>query len=192
MRSQIPGLAIGALIAGYLTPPAPGAPGWQTYKDQRLGYSISYPASWKPDTNYIYAGFGPDHEIHGVAFQIPQTLTKGTNLSANLTSLSVEGLPGNHCRAARFIPNPSYQKMVQDGGRSWSTAKSSEGAAGNFYDTVVFALPESSPCLAVRYSIHSTNISNYDPGSVQPFDRVGLLKTFATIRHTLRVKPSSR
>jgi hypothetical protein len=133
-----------------------------------------------------YVGFGPDHEIHGVALQIPQSLTKGTNLSAHATSLSVEGVPGNSCDAARFIPNPPNQKTVRDGGRIWSTASTSEGAAGNFYDIAVFALPESSPCLAVRYTIHSTNISNYDPNTVHPFDRTGLLKTLEAIRHTLR------
>jgi hypothetical protein len=62
-----------------------------------------------------------------------------------------------------------------------------DAGAGNLYDVAIFALPGSNPCLAVRYTIHSTNIGNYDPGTVKPFDRTGLIKTFATIRRTLRL-----
>jgi hypothetical protein len=189
MRPGFPCLATGAIFAGLLATPAAAAPtGWRTYTDEKLGYAISYPAGWTLDKHYIYGGFGPDHEIRGVAFQIPQSLTKGTNLSASRTVLSVETVQGNTCNAARFIPDPPYQKTIHDGRRRWSTASATEGAAGNFYETAVFALPERSPCIAVRYSIHSTNIGNYDPGTVQPFDRAGLLKTFAAIRHTLGLK----
>jgi hypothetical protein len=188
MRSR--SLAAGLLFFGFLTIAAAAAPGagWRTYASQELGYSISYPPDWRFAPNYIYAGFGPDHEIHGVAFQIPQSLTKGTNLSPNLTSLSMESVPGNTCKAARFIPNPSDRKTIREGGQTWSTATASEGAAGNYYETMVFALPGRSPCLAVRYSIHSTNIGNYDPDTVRSFDRAGLIKMFGAIRSTLRLR----
>jgi hypothetical protein len=170
--------------------PVPAIPhGWKTYTDAKLGFSISYPADWRIDRSYVFTGFGPDHDIHGVAFTIPQSLAKGTNLSPNMTNVSVETVSGpGACDATRFLPDPQDLRTLKNAGRTWSTANAQDAGAGNFYDIAVFALPGSKPCLAVRYFIHSTNIGNYDPGTVKAFDRVGLVKTFATIRRTLRLK----
>ena len=108
MRSR--DLGAGILFAALLPVSTVATPAeWRTYTNEKLGYSIAYPADWKLDTNYIYVGFGPDHEIHGVAFGIPPSLTRGTNLSANMTNLSVETLAGDSCNAARFIPGPPGQ-----------------------------------------------------------------------------------
>jgi hypothetical protein len=163
--------------------------GWTTYNDPQAGFSISYPPGWRIDRRFVYVGFGPDHEIHGVAFQIPQTLAKGTNLSSSLTGVSVDTVPaGRACDAARFIPDPNDLRTLKNAGRVWSTANTQDAGAGNFYDSAVFALPGTEPCLAVRYLIHSTNIGNYDPGTVREFDRAALIRTFAAIRHTLRLR----
>jgi hypothetical protein len=184
--SALVSIAVASLIST-ATSSAPG--GWTTYSDPQAGFAISYPAGWRVDRRFVYVGFGPDHEIHGVAFLIPVTLAKGTNLSASLTGISVETVPsGRRCDATRFIPDPQDLRTLKNAGRTWSTANAQDAGAGNLYDVAVFALPGSVPCLAVRYLIHSTNIGNYDPGSVREFDRAALIRTFAAIRHTLRLK----
>ena len=161
---------------------------WKTYTDQVLGFTISDPSDWKVDPRYVYAGFGPDHDIHGIAFEIPQSMTRGTNLSPSMTAVSVESVPnGSKCDASRFIPEPQDLKTLHNAGRIWSTANTQDAGAGNFYDIAVFALTGTSPCLAVRYTIHSTNIGNYDPGTVKEFDRDKLIKTFSAIRRSLRL-----
>lgn len=163
-------------------------PSWRTYTDHVLGFTISYPSDWKVDPRYVYAGFGPDHDIHGVAFAIPSSLARGTNLSPNMTIVSVESVPGgSKCDASRFIPDPQDLKTLHNAGRIWATANTQDAGAGNFYDFAVFALPGTSPCLAVRYTIHSTNIGNYDPGTVKEFDRAALIKTFSAIRRSLHL-----
>ncbi len=179
-----------ALILAAHAAPAPVVPAdWKSYSDTANGFSISYPADWKLERRYSYVGFGPDHEIHGVAFAIPASMAAGTNLSSNMTTVSVETLPDKGiCDARRFIPEPQDLKTLKNAGRVWSTANTADAGAGNLYDVAVFALPGTSPCLAVRYVIHSTNIGNYDPGTVKAFDRVALIRKFAAIRHTLRLK----
>jgi hypothetical protein len=161
----------------------------RTYHDPRGMFIVSYPPGWKVDTDYVFAGFGPDHEIHGVAFFVPDSLTTGTNLSPSLTGVSIETLPAKgSCNAARFLPDPAEPRTLKNAGRTWSTANMQDAGAGNFYDFAVFALPGRKPCIAVRYTIHSTNIGNYDPGTVKPFDRVSLIRSFAAIRQSLRLK----
>ena len=179
-----------AVAAGMATPVISGTAavptGWQTYTNVTLGYSISHPVGWRVDPKYVYAGFGPDKLIKGIAFEIPAAMARGTNLSSNLTNISIESRPSHGaCDARRFIPEPEDMHTVNQFGRTWSVATTSDAGAGNFYDITVFVLKDSSPCLAVRYFIHSTNIGNYDPGTVRAFDRAALLRTFDQIRRTL-------
>jgi len=185
-------LAAAALASG--APAQAGGPavpaGWRTYTNMALGYSLSYPRGWRVDPKYMYVGFGPDYPIEGVAFEIPPAMAKGTNLSSHLTNVSVETRQARGpCDARRFIPDPADMRDVREFGRVWSVATTSDAGAGNFYDITVFVLKGSSPCLAVRYFIHSTNIGNYDPGTVRKFDRAALMRVFDRVRRTLVTGP---
>ena len=130
-------------------------------------------------------GLGPGREIRGVAFHIPRSMARGTNLSANLTALSVESMSGpGRCEAGRFLSDPQNIHSIVENATIYSIAESQDAGAGNRYEEIVFALVGSSPCLGIRYFIHSTNIANYDPGTVREFDRPKLLAEFDRIRRT--------
>ncbi|MEI9989448.1 MAG: hypothetical protein WDM86_05355 [Rhizomicrobium sp.] len=154
------------------------------YTDRTLGYAIAYPADWTIDTQYVYDQLGPGREIKGVAIQIPQSLTAGTNLGGD-TKLSVESLSGRGCTPARFVDPAENAHTLHADGRVYSVATSEDAGAGNRYETTVFVLDATSPCLAVRYFIHYSAIENYDPGTVRPFDRARLTSAFDRIRATL-------
>ena len=70
----------------------------------------------------------------------------------------------------------------------YSLATSSTAGTGNIYEEMVYAIPNSSPCTAVRYVIHSTSAANYEPGLVQEFDWVKLMEAFDTIRRSLQLQ----
>ncbi|MEP2120256.1 hypothetical protein, partial [Bauldia litoralis] len=72
-------------------------------------------------------------------------------------------------------------------GTDYSVASLSDAGAGNLYDETVYALVGTSPCLAVRTFIHSTNLANYDPGTITAFDEGALTAQFDAIRKTLIV-----
>ena len=163
--------------------------GWQAYTDAKLGYSISYPQDWKTDPNFVSVSLGPDHEIKGVAFVIPQSMTLGTNLEVSNTEMSVESIAGRNCTAPQFVnPAQNIHKLNADG-RTYTAATSRDAAAGNRYDTMLFILDGTEPCIAVRHMIHYSAIQNYDPGTVRPFDRANLDKLFDSMRATLKLKP---
>jgi hypothetical protein len=163
-------------------------PGWLTYTSASPAYTISYPPNWRVHTDYQYEGMGAGRKIAGVAFQIPVSRTALTNLSDTSTQVSVESVPTGACSAARFLPDAQDVRVLADGGRRWSVATAEDAGAGNLYTTIVYALLDHSPCLAVRYVIHSTNILNYTVGgAVTPFDGNALLADFDEIRHTLSV-----
>ena len=113
-------------------------------------------------------------------------MSDGTNLASD-TRLSVESLPdAADCTADIFLPEGADRPTtVTENGTDYSRASLTDAGAGNLYEDKVFALAGTSPCLAVRYFIHSTNIENYDPGTVTAFDEAALLAQFDGIRQTL-------
>ncbi len=182
------GLLATAAAALAACSPAASA-GWKTYTNPALHYSISYPESWKADPNFVSVSLGPDHEIKGIAFVIPESLARGTNLSHNDTEISVESIPGTNCKPSQFLDPAEHVRKLKADGRTYTTAESGDAGAGNRYETVLFVVDGTSPCMAVRYFIHSTNIQNYDPGTVKAFDRAALIKQFDAIRATLKFSP---
>lgn len=159
-----------------------------TYASSTMKFAIRYPKNFTLQDPYAYEAFGSEKLIHGVKFQIPLTTATGTNLSGD-TGISVETLPrAKNCTGDIFLLADVKAQIRTVGSTTYSVATSSEGAAGNLYEESVFALASSSPCIAVRYFIHSTNIENYEPGSVRQFDRNVLIELFDEIRNTLMLQ----
>jgi len=172
------------------TPPASSAPpatpaGWVRYS--QAGFSIDAPAGFTPDPAHDYTSLGPGKDIKGLSLTIPAALAKGTNLGAD-SYIAVETLPGTSpCTASPFLLSPTAAPSVTSYGITYSVATGNDAGAGNFFDETVYAVQGSSPCLAVRYFIHSLNIGNFTPGTVTAFNRPALIAQFDAIRATLVV-----
>ncbi len=156
------------------------------YASSSAGFSIRYPSGYTVNSDYVYTELGPSKDIKGVKFVIPASFATGTNLSSFDTGVSVEEIPAAPaCAANIFIYPPNTARSLSDNGVTYSVATTSGAGAGNFYEEEVWALPDTDPCVAVRYFIHSTNIGNYPPGVVTPFNRQALLDQFDLIRQSL-------
>ena len=148
-------------------------------------FSITYQTDFLVDPAFSNEEVNPAKPISGVKFSIPEIMATGTNLASD-TFLSVEWLPkAKNCTGDIYIRDNVRPQEVTDGMTVYSLASTSGAAAGNRYEEMVYALPNSSPCTAVRYSIHYSEISNYPPGTVQEFDRAKLLSIFDDMRRSL-------
>jgi hypothetical protein len=158
--------------------------GWSTYATST--FSIQYPSDYTPDASYTH-DIAPGRVSRGVAFIIPASLTEGTNLSKD-SYISVETIPElSSCHAAQYtmqMPVSGGPDIVDDG-VEYSLATTTTAGAGNLYEETLYVRQDQGPCLAIRYSIHSTNIGNYAPGTVEEFDKDSLLSEFDRIRRTL-------
>lgn len=171
--------------------PATTASAWPVYHNAKLGYTISYPPSWRVDTTHDYQALGPGKDITGTAFIVSPSTAFGTNLSKD-SYLAVESLPGaTSCIADKFLDDADQAGVhTERSGRiTWSVEHGNDAGAGNFYDETIYAVQGSQPCLAIRYFIHSTNIANYPPGTVIEFDKTKLLTTLDKMRASFRLMP---
>lgn len=157
-----------------------------TYASTTLGVSVRYPRSFALNAAYRYEQFGEKKLINGFKFIIPLSVATGTNLSSFDTGVSVETLPrAKNCTADIFIPDDVRALSIVEDGVMYSVATTTGAAAGNRYEEMVYAFSSSTPCIAVRYLIHTTAIENYEPGSVRSFDRSSVLQVFDSIRRSI-------
>jgi hypothetical protein len=183
-------IAIAAIAVCFGAAGAVGAApaGWQHYTDPKLGYSVDFPPGWKLDTQYAPVTPAADGTITGVAFDIPESITTGTNLAADDTLLAVESMAGHDCKPGQFVDPADNVHTLKANGRTYVAATSEDAGVGNFHDASVFVIAGTSPCIAVRYLVHSTNLGAYDPGTVKAYDAKALVAAFDGVRATLRLK----
>jgi hypothetical protein len=167
------------------------ASGWHVYRDKQTGFSISYPDGWRVDGDHVYSALGPGKEIHGVAFKVRKNFTTGTNLSDD-SYLAVEILPGvKQCSAGLFLDDAIDKPRIKSGnnGLQWEVLDGADQGAGNIYEETVQAVAGSQPCIATRAFAHSSNIGNYDPGTVKAFNRAAFNRTIDRMRRSFRLLP---
>jgi membrane-bound inhibitor of C-type lysozyme len=158
---------------------------WKAYASSKFGFSILYPMEYTVDASYQYQAMGPGLEINGVKFTIPTTMATGTNLSSD-TYLSVEQLPNvDACSANLFLDDAKNPGTVTENSVEYSVATGGGAGASNLYEEIVYAIPGTIPCTAIRYMIHSTQLANYPAGTRVAFDHAALVAQFDQIRRTL-------
>ena len=167
-----------------LVSPDPSGTLTQIYATSTLGFSLRMPPGYTPAA-YTYQALGPGKVIGGVKFTIPAADTSGTNLSKD-SYVGVEELPNSKtCLASEFLSPGAKDSTFSDSGVDYSAATSSGAGAGNIYDEAVFSIPGTSPCIAVRYFIHSNQVANYPAGTVVAFNKVAVINEFDNIRRSL-------
>ena len=160
------------------------------YVDASGTFSIRYPSNYSVNPSYVYQELGPGKDINGVKFTIPESMATGTNLSGFDTGVSVEKIPNaQDCNAKLFLYPEVASLNITDNGVDYSFASSTGAGAGNRYEEEVWAIPNTNPCVAVRYFIHYMAIENYPPKVVSNFNRDALLKQFDQIRQSLVLAP---
>ncbi len=162
------------------------------YENIEEGFTIEYPEGFILNEDYEYRNLSEGKTIKGVQFKISTSVATGTNLSYD-SYVSVEHLAtSTSCTAADFLDYRTGTTTMTDMGVTYSIASSSDAAAGNRYEEIVYVFPQSTPCLAVRYFIHYGAYQNYPEGSIREFDKQALLATFDTIRRSLVLKNKNR
>jgi len=157
----------------------------QVYSNGAEGFSIRIPAGYTTDENYKYQALGPGKDIEGTKFTIAPSVAAGTNLSTD-SYIGVEEIPkAATCGASLFLEKGAKTTQVTENGTTYSVGTSADAGAGNRYDETVYAIPGTSPCVAVRYFIHYGAFDNFPAGSIKQFDEAGLKSEFDLIRSTL-------
>jgi hypothetical protein len=163
---------------------------WKKYTNSHIGFSIKYLSNYSINSSYAYTLLTPAPVIQGVSFTVPASLTNATNLMPD-SYISVEWISaGSACDARNFLESGGTiieKSASTSSGNSYTVAEREEGAMGNYYEETVYAISSGSYCFGIRLFIHSTNIGNYDPGSIRAFDRAVILQNYYDLIETFQM-----
>lgn len=162
------------------------------YSAQSGAFSLRLPEiggavtdGYRIDDSFVNT-LSPDLSITGVRFTIPESWATSTNLSSD-SYISIEQIPQQQeCSGDMFFDGEHTATAYTEGEVLYSRSTVSDAGAGNRYEQIIYALPGTNPCTAVRYMIHSTAIENYGTSSdITAFNRDSLIAEFDAIRKTL-------
>lgn len=161
--------------------------GGKSYASGYFGFDTDLPPGFIVNESYVNQTLGPGREIPGVSFTVPESFTRGTNLSPD-SYVAVERQRGVVCEPASFMLARAPAEDVIIGTNAFKRATSIGAAAGNIYENVVSVFERAGYCYAVRYAIHTTQIANYPVGTVQEYDRERLLQWFDSVAASLVIR----
>jgi hypothetical protein len=158
--------------------------GSRSYENAAFGFDTNLPPGFVVNESYLNQNLGPGREIPGVSFEVPESFTKGTNLSSD-SHVAVESLTDVSCEPQTFLDGASEPQDLVLGNNAYRRSTSVGAAAGNQYEEIVSVTERGDRCYAVRYFIHTTSVGNYESGTVREYDRAQLLRWFDSIATSL-------
>lgn len=147
----------------------PGTPN-ETYSNTQLSFSIEYPATANATSSFS-TGYLPLTQTPVVAIELPQSMFAGTNLSEAGVYIGATSSPAVITDCSQPLQGESATSTVTIGGQSFAVFTSTGAAAGNIYQEKAYRTIQNGACLEIVELLHSGDIGNYPPGTVQQFDQ---------------------
>jgi hypothetical protein len=148
-------------------PPSNSQPQLQGYANSTYGVSLQYPAGFT-FTDVTYANL--DQKI--VQFALDRSNYPGTNFSDAGVAISMQTAASlKQCLQINLPENATGFKETRDiNGTAFYTGQSAGVGAGNIYTSRVYRAYRNNSCYEIDETIHTSNIGNYEPGTIKEVD----------------------
>ncbi len=139
-------------------------PQLQGYANSTYGVSLQYPADFT-FTDATYANL--DQKI--VQLSLGQSSYPGTNFGDAGVAISTQSASSlKQCLQINLPENAKGFKETRDiNGTTFSAGQSTGAGAGNIYNSRVYRAYRNNSCYELVETIHTSNIGNYEPGTVK-------------------------
>jgi hypothetical protein len=168
---------------------------WKTYRDEKLGIEVQYPAGLKiePYTNRLIenasvnvtstTGATLSFELHGYE----KTNLREATITGEYAKLSQEEcLKMYNGLKSMKSPQQIVSAKVQDGITLYKIDEQ-DAAAGSRYHAIIYAVPKNGYCFTANLVLHSVERMNYDEAErPTEYDPAPFIDTFEKM--TARVK----
>lgn len=155
------------------------------YRDGEYGFSIMYPEI-AALSQANFEGYLPLTETPIASFVLPESMYTGTNLAEAGVYIGATTTPEvvAECLSAAPKSGEFATATTTINGVVYSVFVSMDAAAGNIYETNVYRTIRGERCFEIVMLLHSTNIGNYEPGTVAEFDKAKFTGYLAAVVRT--------
>ncbi len=142
------------------------------YENAQFGFSLERPQTSEVKTEG-FEQYVPLTQTSVVAFTLPSELFKGTNLGEAGVYIGANSSPAIVAKWNQPLTEAGEVSVgvVEINGLSFAVFTSQDAGAGNFYEERIYRAVRNGTCFEIAELLHSTNIGNYDPGTVVEFDK---------------------
>ncbi len=161
----------------------------ETYRSEDYGFELQYPSEWasvSPESPYA------NLEKKILALELPQSTYPDTNFGEATLAISAQEVDSlENCLALNSlnseIPGDAFSTDQSEvvNGVTYYTASGAGAAAGNTYDYKLMRSFQNAQCFEVSETIHTSNMGNYDPGTVTEVDAQVIWNRLNEIFNTL-------
>lgn len=168
------------------------APGYNTYTDRAGTFTFAFP------TDFSAAGSAPGYTPEWSAFattsglvlariEVPRSYEPGTNFGEAWFTVGTSEDPASVAQCLG-VPSGIATTSVPAafGGVSYQQFSYVGAGAGNYYDTTTYRTVRNQQCYAIEYTIHSSNIYNYTPGTVKAYDDARVRRALEEVARSFR------
>jgi hypothetical protein len=167
-----------ATPAAPVPPAVPASNGTMAYEDPAHRFRFEHPSDLAVSTGSMEpaSGWRAGAATKGVLLAqivIPKAAQPNTNFSDAKFTVSKSADPAALRDCTRDAPGEQVSTTTLTlHGRTFTQLAFSDAGAGNLYETTSYRTVDKGECIAVEYTIHSTNLANYAPDQhVAAFDR---------------------
>lgn len=154
----------------------------QTYKNQTYGFEFKYPKNF----SFVTASYA-DLQDKIVQIQTDRNEYPKTNFGDAAFSVSASYAKSlKDCLALPQIESVNdFFATTTINGKTFYFATSTGAGAGNFYESRSYrSLVGGYTCIELKNTIHTTNIGNYDPGTVSEVNKEPIWKSLESITNS--------
>jgi hypothetical protein len=171
-----------------VNPPGKQAQYFQ-YHNPATGLSLTYPDTFAPATS-VYANYKIAPEL---SLQLIDSKTyEKTNLGEAYFFLSSSSDPQVVATCTQPNQNAGGAEEVVGNeainGFTFVHSTSADAGAGNIYQQEIYRMVNQNICYEVIFFMHSSNVGNYTPGTVNEFDHDGLVQKMSSVLATFVIK----
>lgn len=168
-------------------------PGWKMLDNQvspEMAYHVSYPRDF--DIASLDAATGSSFlDRYPVKIALPEDAfaDEKTNFAGAWLAFDFDqGKSEKTCYGKVDSPLTPTDETVEINGATYHVDRPSGGAAaGNLYESTVYRLMTEDGCFEIVETLHTTNVANYDPGTVTEFDKTKVETIFDEILATVTI-----
>lgn len=172
------------------TPPVviPNQPSaWKTYTNDQYGIQISYPPTSTLKTADINIGAS---WINSALAEIDLNIKQPkTNLSQALVLVSATSSPSALAFCDKRLQSDIQQPLAETitiNGVQFKWGEFTDAAAGNLYTSRLYRTVKNRVCYEINLLVHSTNVGNYEPGTITEFDPKPVNASLQAILNTVK------
>lgn len=154
-----------------------------TYTNSALGFSMQYPSTAAPSATDV-SGYLQITQNPVTSFVLPASMSAGTNLGEAGVYVGATTSPATVASCTTAQNDETALPSETIGGQQFSVFSAAEPGAGNLYETKAYRAIKNGTCIEINELLHSSNIGNYDPGTVTAFDHAKFSGILDAIVHT--------